>query len=344
MHVPFSIPRASVLLPLFAFLFSSGALAADRAAEEVTKCRGIDMLEEARTQRPELYARIMAQAEATENSGAVLWKVEREGTPASYLFGTVHLTDERVTTLSPAVKSALEDSSTIALEVSDLTEKATTSVLAKSAPLVMYTDGRRLDRQLSASEYEVVKGIIKRSGMPADLAAQFKPWIITLIMSVSDCERAKVQAGGRVLDMQIAEYGKQHDMQVLGLETIPEQLQSLADVPEGQQLNMLRASLKFADRTDDMMETLVQLYLKRKIAAAMPFQIAMARQMGIGDDAFATFQQKVLIERNEKMAARAEPLFEKGGLFVAVGALHLSGQLGLVALLRNAGYTVTAIE
>ena len=29
--------------------------------------------------------------------------------------------------------------------------------------------------------------------MPADLAALFKPWIVTMIMSVSDCERAKVQ-------------------------------------------------------------------------------------------------------------------------------------------------------
>ena len=49
--------------------------------------------------------RIMAEAAATKNAGAILWKIEKEGRPASYLFGTVHLTDERVTTLSPAVKA-----------------------------------------------------------------------------------------------------------------------------------------------------------------------------------------------------------------------------------------------
>jgi len=107
---------------------------------------------------------------------------------------------------------------------------------------------------------------------------------------------------------------------------------------------MLRTSLKFADRTNDMMETLVQLYLNRKIAAAMPFQLALAREVGIGDDAFAGFQQKLLIDRNVKMEKSAEPLLQEGGVFIAVGALHLVGKKGLVALLREASYTVTAIE
>jgi uncharacterized protein YbaP (TraB family) len=96
---------------------------------------------------PALLAKIMAEAAATENGGALLWKIERNGRPASYLFGTVHLTDERVTRFSPAVQLALNEAKTIALEVSDLSEKATTTVIAKSVPLVMFTDGRRLDRR-----------------------------------------------------------------------------------------------------------------------------------------------------------------------------------------------------
>jgi uncharacterized protein len=187
------------------------------AADDAQECRGIDILAETRAKEPELYRSIMEKAGATVNADALLWKIERDGTPPSYLFGTVHLTDERVTTLSPAVERALQDSKTIALEVSDLTQQATAAVLAKSGPLVMYTDGRRLDHQLSSTEYEAVKGIITRSGMPADLAAQFKPWIVTMIMSVSDCERTKVQQGARVLDMKIAEIGKSRGLEVIGL-------------------------------------------------------------------------------------------------------------------------------
>ena len=328
---------------LAAPLQASAADPADAVAV-ADKCRGINMLAETQAKDPETYAKIMAQAAATENSGPLLWKIERAGRPTSYLFGTVHLTDERVTKLSPAVEQALSQSKTVALEVSDISEKATANVIAQSAPLVMFTDGRRLDGLLSGTEYDTVKRIISRSGMPSDLAALFKPWIVTMIISVSDCERTSIQQGARVLDMKIAEVGKARGLQVVGLETIPEQLQALAAVPEPQQLDMLRASLKFADRTNDMMETLVQLYLERKISAALPFQIAIAKQVGIGNEAFAGFQEKLLTERNIKMRTTAEPLLEQGGVFIAIGALHLPGKQGLVALLREAGYTVTPME
>jgi uncharacterized protein YbaP (TraB family) len=332
---------ATAALSFVALIQASTAHAAEAEAD---KCRGTNVLAETQAKDPETYAKIMAQAAATENAGALLWKIERTGHPTSYLFGTVHLTDERVTKLSPAVEQAIGQSKTIALEVSDVSDKATATVIAQSAPLVMFTDGRRLDGLLSGTEYDAVKKVISRSGMPSDLAALFKPWIVTMILTVSDCERASMQQGARVLDMKLAEVGKTLGMQVVGLETIPEQLQALASVPEPQQLDMLRASLKFADRTNDLMETLVQLYLDRKISAAMPFQIALAKQVGIGDDAFAGFQEKLLTDRNVKMRATAEPLLEQGSVFIAIGALHLPGKQGLVALLREAGYTVTPIE
>ncbi|HEY7669822.1 MAG TPA: TraB/GumN family protein [Hyphomicrobium sp.] len=342
----FRVAAATIALGAWLGGFSAHAADAEKVPEKAPEetCAGVDMLAETKAKNADLYRQIMAEAEATENADALLWKIERDGHPASYLFGTVHLTDERITRLSPAVELALGEARTVALEVSDLSEKATASVIAKSTPLVMFTDGQRLDKLLSDAEYATVKSIMTRSGMPADLAALFKPWIVTMILSVSDCERAKVQKGERVLDMKIAEMGTQRGLQVVGLETIPEQLQALASVPQSEQIKMLRASLQFADRTNDITETLVQLYLSRKIAAAMPFQIALAREAGIGDEAFAGFQEKLLIERNARMQQAAEPLLVEGGVFIAVGALHLPGKKGLVALLREAGYTVTAIE
>ena len=265
MRIRLAKAAAAAAISFTALFQPCGAYAAEAGAD---KCRGTNMLAETQAKDPETYSRIMAQAAATENAGALLWKIERDGRPPSYLFGTVHLTDERVTKLSPAVEQALGQTKTIALEVSDVSDKATAAVIAQSAPLVMFTDGRRLDGLLSGTEYDTVKRIVSRSGMPSDLAALFKPWIVTMILSVSDCERASVQQGARVLDMKLAEIGKTRGMQVVGLETIPEQLQALAAVPEPQQLAMLRASLKFADRTNDLMETLVQLYLDRKISAA----------------------------------------------------------------------------
>ena len=44
----------------------------------------------------------------------------------------------------------------------------------------------------------------------------------------------------------------------------------MAAIPDDQQIAMLRASLKFADRANDTMETLLQLYLERDMGAAWP--------------------------------------------------------------------------
>src|SRR5688572_31544437 len=158
--------------------------AADKKDDAAPSCHGVDMLAETAARDPQTYNRIMAEAAATKNAGAIFWKVEKQGRPASYLFGTVHLTDERITTLSPAVKTALNEAKTVALEVSDLSESATSSVIASSAPLVMFTDGQRLDQLLSNTESDAVKTTAAPAGIPVALAAWFKPWTATMFLSL----------------------------------------------------------------------------------------------------------------------------------------------------------------
>ncbi len=165
-----------------------------------------------------------------------------------------------------------------------------------------------------------------------------------MLLAMSDCERMQVAAGAPVLDMRVAEEAQKKGLAVKGLESVQSQLTALAAVPDDQQVQMLKVGLKYADRADDMMETLVQMYLKRRIGAAMPFQLALAAQQGTPASAFDGFKQTLLVERNEKMRDTALPILNDGKAFIAIGALHLPGPTGLVALLRGAGYRVTAIE
>lgn len=307
-------------------------------------CRGKSMLDELKG-TPE-HAAILAKAAATENAGALLWRIERDGKPPSHLFGTMHLTDERIATFSPALKGALAGSRHLLLEVDaeDLTPNGVAKALLRARPLLTFNDGRRLDRLLSETEYAKAVGILEQAGVPAQAASLFKPWVAAMMLALSDCERQRTAHGLVALDQRLAREGASLGIAIEGLESLDLQFRAMADVPEADQLQMLRAGLRMYDRVDDMIETTVQLYLARQLGAIWPLQLALSEKVGVPPAAFDAMERNLLARRNLGMRDKALPFLDRGGVMIAVGALHLPGKQGLVALLRDAGYTVSPIE
>ncbi|MGQ0673586.1 MAG: TraB/GumN family protein [Hyphomicrobium sp.] len=314
------------------------------AIKPAGECRGVDMLAELATSDPETYATIVREAAATENTGAVLWKIERDKLPPSHLFGTMHTTDKRITQMPPKSRAALDRASTVVVEVADLSPAAGATALSEAMRFAVFTDGNSLEKLVSAEEFAKVTEAVVKAGLPAETARLLKPWIVSMLMSAAACEKKRIEKGDQVLDMRIAETAKRRKVPLIGLETAQSQLEALAAVPESQQVDLLRSSLPYASRTQDLAETVTQLYLKRNIGAAWPFQLALARKAGIASDAFSGFQQQIVNGRNARMRDNSLPHLAKGGAFIAVGALHLPGKTGLVTLFREAGYKVTAVE
>jgi len=329
---------------LCALIFIASGFASGPALADDAHCQGTDMLAELQAKKPDVYEKVMAESRTLANTEAMLWKVEKLGAGTSYLFGTMHLSDPRIAELPPAAIDAIAHSKSVALEVADLSPEAVAAAMANAAKLIVYTDGQSLKSMLSDDDYKKVVQIVVKSGMPGDFAALMKPWLVSMLLATSDCERKQVASGKAVLDLRVAAEAQKHGITVTGLETIEGQLGALASIPDDQQLAILKVELDYIDRADDMMETMVQMYAKRQIGAAMPFQLVLAAESGAPPSTFDGFKKALLIDRNGKMRDAALPLFQKGNAFVAIGALHLPGPGGLVALLRESGYTVTPVE
>ena len=308
------------------------------------RCSGQDLLQEIREQRPEDWARISEIAEGTINSRSVFWKIEGPKGPPSHLFGTIHLSDDRINALPVAVQLALGSAQKVALEVADLSPEALGLAFAKLQSMFMFADGRSLETILAPEEQTVARRAIEKVGMPGAAIGTLKPWVVSMTLSLSDCERRRSGAGLRPLDLRLGDNARQRGIPIVGLETLEDQLRAMAAVPDDDQIVVLRAGLKLYDRTDDLLETMVRRYLARELGLIWPMQEEIWRHAGFKPSAFASFQHELVTVRNVRMRDQALPLLAEGGVFIAVGALHLPGAAGLVELIRKSGYTVTPGE
>lgn len=345
MHM--ALPRRDVWRCLAAALLlalSTGGTHAGPPAASPPTCAGRDLLPELRAADAEAAGRIDRAAAGVVNGEAMLWRVKRMGAPASHLFGTVHLTDDRVTALTPAVAAALESARQVVLEVADLSPRALGPALANLRDRLVFRDGRSLRGLLSPEELAIAEAVSVKAGFPSEMVSAARPWLITMLLSLSECERRRAAAGKLPLDLALAKSARDRGVPVLGLETLEDQLGAMASVPEADQLTVLKASLKLVPQTDDMIETMLQRYLAREIAVVWALQAEVWRKAGFDPAAFASFQRQLITIRNARMRDAALPLLAKGGAFIAVGALHLVGPDGLVALLREAGFEVVPAE
>jgi uncharacterized protein YbaP (TraB family) len=171
-----------------------------------------------------------------------------------------------------------------------------------------------------------------------------KPWILASFVALPACEMSRKAAGASFLDKQIAEDAVKSGKKVVGLETMVEQLQAMADLPVEFHFQALIETIALGDKMEDVTETMTDLYLDGDIGMTMPMLKAVAPTPESGDEsAYAAFEDRIVRDRNLVMAKGSLPLLEKGNAFIAVGALHLPGEEGLVELIRKQGFTVTRV-
>lgn len=333
---------AAINLLFVAAFLATLLFAATRAgAQEAVACTGKDMLAQMQRENPETLEHIKAEAAGVENGGALLWKIEKEGVDPSYLFGTMHMADPRVVELPDAAQAAFDASSTVVIETTEVLDpaKAMAAMLA-NPEMTMFTDGTTLFSLLPEDERVEAEAALNARGIAPASVQKMKPWIIAAMVALPACELARKSAGAPVLDVELARQAEASGKALGGLETIADQLGAMASLPMDFHIRGLVDTLKLGDRVDDMIETMIVLYLEGDTAMFWPFFRVTLQSDEETEAGFAAFEETMVTARNRTMAEHAAPFIDAGGAFVAVGALHLPGKEGLVALLRDAGYSI----
>jgi uncharacterized protein YbaP (TraB family) len=261
-----------------------------------------------------------------------LFRIERPGVPHSYVFGTLHSNDPRVTALPPAVTDALSRSRTAAFETV-LTDRD----LAEFFAAAQFDDARKLTDLVDAATIARIREALGNDAPDEAVLAKLKPWAVLLLLGQAPL------GGAPSLDIVLKAEARRRDLAVVGLELADEQVASLDAIPLASQLALMHWVLTtWSARTADM-EATTHAWLAGDLAKLH----ALARKPGVETPALAphfdALLRHLIVDRTVVMAHRMHLPLARGRVFVAVGALHLYGRSGLLAVLARNGYRIRRV-
>ena len=275
-------------------------------------------------------AATITYADDTAYKQGLLWEIVTPGQPSSYLFGTIHSEDSRVVELPAIVSTTLKAADTLVLEA-----PVDSQAEAISFQAMLFTDSTRLPKVLNPELYQrTLKAMVER-GFSQQVVNVLKPWAISIILSVPKPDT------GLFLDLFLMQMASAQSIPVWSLETIGEQLAILDGFNLNEQVQMLKDTLHELPEIAALHEQLIRAYLDRDLARLVSIS---EQSMGMGSvELREKLSKQLIVQRNKRMVNRMEPLFLNGRVFVAIGALHLPGEEGILSLLVARGHQVKAI-
>jgi uncharacterized protein len=263
--------------------------------------------------------------------------IELDTRPPSWLFGTIHLPDPRVTRLHPDAVRAFEQADAVYTEV-PMDSKSTMQMGLES----LRSDGRTLYDVLPRATWQRLDERLKRihSQLGAKLLLPMKTWAVYGGMLLLESQMQYPDL--RPLDWQLYRKAVEAGKQVGGLEKVDEQIRVFEDFNEADQQEMLLALLDEMDRFDLRQESITEFMIQWYLSGDyMRFEELLETMPMASDPGLRKALEKQLVyERNARFAKRiAEKIREnpEKSFFFAIGMGHLGGERSIQALLEQAG-------
>ncbi len=262
---------------------------------------------------------------------ALLWKVDKNGVDSSYIFATMHSEDSRIVTLSKKVKLIFAQSKSFTAEI-DLS----LDVSATVSNMMLLPRNKSLRLIVGNDLFEKTVDVLKKFNIPEKFVNKMKPWAVMMTLSYPKPKT------GLYLDKILFNNAIKVNKPYYGLETVQEQLAIFNNISYPHQVILLRDTIAQYSKFGEQLEKLKSLYLSENLDGIHEYNTKI---MLNGNFRVAKKFMDVLIDkRNRTMVQRMQLRLREGGAFIAVGALHLPGNKGILQLLREQHYQLTAIK
>jgi hypothetical protein len=274
-------------------------------------------------------------AQVTEN--ALLWKInDKSSKHVSYILGTYHLVNNEFLTQIVGCEKALKKTKAVMGEM-----EVTPEVAASMMPHMLLKEGNLEDLFTPEQLDSINTTLMSKLGMPITLFSKMKPIGIFMLFSTTEMKSADIVSDykGVPMDLYVQNEAKKNKKPILSLETIEEQSDLLFNsTPLKQQAEMLMEYIRKGDQTSSTAEL-------DRMNACYKSQDLNCLDSLMKNSGYSNIESDLLLKnRNDRWIAPIKKAISEQSCFIAVGALHLAGDDGLVALLRKEGYSISPVR
>jgi uncharacterized protein YbaP (TraB family) len=274
-----------------------------------------------------------AQPLAPEKAAAKVFEWQaRIGPSTLHLLGSVHVARAGLYPLDPRIEQSFAGSDVLVLELA-LDETAQLAAARRMLELGQLEPGRRLSDVIAPETYDLLLATQARRGQSMFGLRGFRPWFVSLTLTTQALE-----AEGFSAELGIDEHFRRAAVghkRIEALETVESQMALFTSLSREAEEQLLRQTLEELDSYADELDAAFRLWSAGDASGIDGLLVApMQRE-------YPDLFQRLFAERNREMTERLVQMAKvPGSYFVVVGAGHLVGSSGILALLGARGISI----
>ncbi len=265
-----------------------------------------------------------------KNNNTLLWQVSGNGLKhPSFLFGTFHLLCKDDIHFSDPLKEAVKESNEIYMEL-DMDDPST---LLSGMLYMNMQDGKKLSDLYTPEEYKKLENYFTDSlNTPMMMFQRAKPYFLVALLypKMMDCSSPSG------VEEELLKIAKENKKEIKGLETMQFQASVFDSIPYEWQAKELLKNIDSFSTYKNEFDEMIELYKNQELDS-------MQNMVGASEFGSDKFEDILLKDRNKKWVKELSEIMKNESVFVAVGAGHLSGDNGLINLLKKDGYIVSPL-
>jgi uncharacterized protein YbaP (TraB family) len=267
-------------------------------------------------------------AEQPKGDHALFWSIQKNGQSAGYLLGTIHSEDPRVLDFSEDFLGKLRSNTVFAMElVPDL------PTLSRLTEYMQYPPDQSLESVIGTNRFKALEAALSGYSVPLEFINRMRPWAAMMTLSTPPPKT------GFFMDLSLSLRASGSGLKIVGLETLEQQLSFLQNMPMTMQLSLLDQAIAEYSQVGKVHDEMVSAYLENDLVKLQT--LADEQLQSVGQKESDYFTESGIRLRNHRMAESLLPHLRENKVFVAVGALHLPGEEGLLNLLRRQGFELS---